>query len=92
MALMEVVENLATFDEAATIYAAAPWARDSKALIADEPESGGLPEQAKALGMRYFIEVTIARDFLEGWASSLDHAPSVEESCDRLIQYAVNDA
>ena len=92
MTLMSVVEDLVSLDEEATIYAAEPWTKDSRALIAREPTSGGLPEEAKISGLKYFIEVAIARDFLEGWASNLDHNPSADESCERLIQYAVTDA
>ena len=92
MTLKDIVEELAVLGDEATIYAAEPWASESKAVVAQEPPSGGLPEEAKASGLRYFIEVAIARDFLEGWASTLGHAPSAQESCDRLIQYAINDA
>jgi hypothetical protein len=92
MTIRSIVAELAVQDEEATIYAAEPWAGESNALVAQEPPSGGLPEEAKAGGLKYFIEVAIARDFLNGWASTLDHAPSVQESCDRLIRYAITDA
>lgn len=86
MTLKTIVADLAALDEAATIYASEPWTPDSKAIVAQEPASGGLPEEAKVSGLKYFIEVAIGRDFLEGWASNLDHAPSAEETCDRLIE------
>jgi hypothetical protein len=92
MTLKTIVTDLAALDEAATIYAAEPWVADSKAIVAEEPASGGLPQEAKASGLKYFLEVAIARDFLEGWASNLGHKPSAEEMCDRLIRYAVTDA
>jgi len=90
--LKSIVADLPVLDQEATIYAAQPWTGESKAVVANESHAGGLPEVAKAAGLKYFIEVAIARDFLEGWASTLDHAPSAQESCDRLIQYAINDA
>jgi hypothetical protein len=92
MTLKNIVMQLTALDEAATIYAAEPWTADSKAIVAQEPPSGGLPEETKVGGLKYFIEVAIARDFLGGWASNLDHAPSAQEMCDRLIHYAVTDA
>lgn len=92
MTLNSIVTDLAAVDEAATIYAAEPWAVDSKALVAQEPPAGGLPAEAKAAGLKYFLEVAIARDFLDGWIASLDHAPSAQELCDRLIRYAITDA
>ena len=90
--LRNIVKGLANLDTQATIYAAEPWTSESKAIVANEPPPGGLPEEAKMCGLKYFIEVAIASDFLEGWASTLGYAPSAEESCDRLIQYAINDA
>lgn len=90
--LNNIVTDLAALDEAATIYAAEPWTGDSKALVAQEPLAGGLPPETKAAGLKYFIEVAIARDFLDGWIAGLDHAPSPQEMCDRLIRYAVTDA
>ena len=84
--------DLAALDEAATIYAAEPWTGDSRTLVAHEPPTGGLPVEAKMAGLKYFIEVAIARDFLEGWIASLDHAPSPQEKCERLILHALTDA
>jgi hypothetical protein len=92
MTLNSVIADLGALDEAATIYAAEPWTGDSTALVAQEPSAGGLPPEAEGAGLKYFIEVAIARDFLEGWIASLNHMPSPQEMCDRLIRYAVTDA
>lgn len=41
----------------------------------------------------YFLETFIAREFLEGYEASADGAgASAEQRCERLIDYAVNDA
>ena len=38
-------------------------------------------------------EVDIARDeVLEGWIASLDEKPTLAAICQRLIEYAINDA
>lgn len=92
MRLIDIVERLASVDQEATIYAAAPWTTASNALVAPEPSSGGIPREAAAAGLKYFIEVAIAREFLDGWVSNLDDAPSPQEKCERLIQYAITDA
>ncbi len=89
--LNDIVAELVVLDEQATIFAAQPWTSESRAIVTCEPPVGGVPQEAKASGLDYFIEVSIAREFLEGWASTLDHAPSAQESCDRLIRYAVTD-
>lgn len=92
MKLLEAIERLATMDEECTIYASVPWGRNSDAVVAMEPENGGLPESAKILGLEYFLEVSVANDVASDFALELGVEPSAEELCDRLIGYAVNDA
>ena len=41
--------------------------------MAHEPEAGGAPAEAKRLGLKYFLEVFIAREFIEGWIAKLRH-------------------
>ena len=92
MTLLDAINTLDDLDEVSTIYAAEPWAENSKAIVAQEPASGGLPAEAEKLGLKYFLEVFIARDFLDDWKGSLDEEPTLQEKCARLIQYAINDA
>ncbi len=65
---------------------------DSKVMVAHEPDSGGLPVGAQQLGLKYFLEVSIARQFLEDSAGNLGAQSTLHEKCARLIQYAINDA
>jgi hypothetical protein len=92
MKLIEAIRNLDALDEESTIYASEPWTENSEAIVARESESGGLPNDAEKLGLKYFLEVFIARDFLEGWMSNLDAQPTLQQKCARLIKYAVTDA
>ncbi|HTC95499.1 MAG TPA: hypothetical protein VK699_18785 [Terriglobales bacterium] len=92
MTLLEAIRDLGSFEEGSTIYAAEPWTAESQAIIAPEPDTGGLPTEAQTLGLKYFLEVFIARDFLEGWVGGLDAEPTQQEKCARLIQYATTDA
>ncbi|MGH2613023.1 MAG: hypothetical protein ACRDFB_08265 [Rhabdochlamydiaceae bacterium] len=92
MTLIKLMQKLETFDNESTIYAAKPWTENSKALALHEPESGGLPPEAEILELGYFLEVSVARDFIENWAVSLDTAPTLQEKCLKLIQYAIKDA
>jgi hypothetical protein len=48
--------------------------------------------EAEKLGMAYFLDVFIAREFLEDWIGNLNAEPTLQEKCARLIQYAMNDA
>jgi len=90
MTLMEGSELLATFDDDATIYAVEPWSRDSEAAVALESPEGGLSSIAANRGMRYFLEVFIAKELLNGLEKN--SARSAEDRCERLIQYARNDS
>lgn len=92
MTLLDAISTLDELEEADTIYLQEPWTEESIAMVAAEPDEGGVPPEAKALGLSYFIEVAIARDFLDDWLSSLPSTATMSERCARLIQYAVNDA
>jgi hypothetical protein len=92
MKLIEAIRELESLDEGNTIYAEVPWTSNSEVITASEPEAGGLPLEAQKLGLRYFLEVFVAREFLEGWLSNLDAQPTLQQKCERLISYAMNDA
>lgn len=92
MQLGDAVKRLASLDQEATIYAAQPWTSESTAVVAPEPETRTNPESAVLEGLRYFLEVSLACEFLEGWESTLGRLPSDKERCERLIRYAAQDA
>ena len=95
MKLIDAIVALDALDEESTIYVVEPWTKDSQAVVAsevEEDESGGIPPEARQVGAEYFLEVFIARPFLEDWARTLDAVPTAEERCARLIQYAVDGA
>ena len=92
MKLLEVIQELDTFDNQGTIYAAKPWTENPEAMVMQESESGAPPSEAEKLGLKYFLEISIAHDFIQDWMASLDVEPSSLQKCLRLIQYAVNDA
>jgi len=92
MTLIDMVARFGEIDSAATIYAVRPWSCAATAVVAAEPEEGGSPAEARAMGAAYFIEVCIARDFLDDWAAGLGRPTSAKERCGRLIRYAIDDA
>lgn len=92
MTLSDLIDRLNSFEEEKTIYAKQPWHPDTIAIVADEPDEGGIPDEASKVGAEYFLEIFLASEFLEGWTSHLDKEPTVEEKCLRLIKYAENDA
>lgn len=92
MKLVDIVGDLSSYDDELTIYAKEPWTCDSEAILAREPDSGGVPQEAAAIGATYFVELFVAKEFLEGWRDSEQRAVSSREQCERLIHYAVHDA
>jgi hypothetical protein len=92
MNLLEAIRDLDSLDEGSTIWAAEPWTEDSEVVVEPEPDSGVPPPEARGLGLKYFLEVFLVRDFLQGWTRNLDAEPTLQEKCAKLIQYAITDA
>jgi hypothetical protein len=93
MKLIQIVSNLASFDTddtESTIYASKQWTTDCEAIVA--PESEMPPTVIERLNMKYFLDVFIARDFLDDWTASLEKPPTLRERCSRLIHYAIYEA
>ena len=92
MTLIDIINKLDDFDADDTIYVKRPWSFDSEAIVATEPDTGGIPSSAEKIDAEYFLEIFLAVEFLDGWLSDFVQKPSTEEQCLRLIQYAENDA
>lgn len=92
MKLQDIVENINELDDSLTIYAEMPWSCSSKAALAIESEDGSLPAELESKEFTYFLEVFIAKEFLEDWAESMSSVVSAEQRCVRLIKYAEDDA
>ena len=90
--LLDIVGRLSDFDEDDTIYVAEPWTEDSAAMVAPEPDEGLVPKKAAKAGLTYFIEIFIAIEFTEAWVASQEEKPSLSAICQRLVEYATNDA
>ena len=96
--LADIIARLSEFDEDEeeenTIYAREPWTADSDATVVREREEddGEPPPDVTEAGLAYFLEIDIAREFVEGWIASLSDEPNASAICERVIQYAINDA
>jgi hypothetical protein len=86
MTLLEAIRNLDSLDKGNSIYAAEPGRPDSPAVVAREPAPGGLPAEAEKLGLKYFLELFIAREFLQGWTQGRGTEASPQEQVARLIR------
>jgi len=65
--LIDIIGSLASFDDELTIYATEPWTENSNALVALEPEEGGLPPEVANADMKYFLEIFTANEVVEGF-------------------------
>jgi len=92
MRLGDVLDRLSEFDSEDTVYASEPWTEDSDAMVAREPDQGGVPPGASDAGMKYFLEVSVAQVFKEDWLVSSKDEPTLSATHQRLIDYAINDA
>lgn len=87
MKLIEIVDRLGAFDQTQTIYAAEPWTEDSACMVDYQPHGEHLPEEVRACGMKYFLDVWSARKFCEDWAASSFHEPTLLQKCAFLVQF-----
>ena len=90
MTLSEIFQQIDSQNPEDTIYARSPWTLDSEASVAVEGSEE--EKRIKELGMEYFLEIFIATDFLTDWKKSHSEPSTSEAACNRLIQYAINDA
>ena len=87
---MELTQQLYCLDENMTVYAKKPWYCDTEVELHIEPEDGRAPENL-SIGYDYFIEVFIAKEVIPD-LKHVDPSFTLEQWCERLIDYAENDA
>lgn len=90
--LADAIQGLGFFEDDCTIYAVEPWTEDSQVIVTRELESDSASVETLELGAKYFLEVSIAREFLESWRENIDEEPTLSQQCLRLIHYAISDA
>jgi hypothetical protein len=90
MTLIEAVRQIEDFDDELTIYARQPWTHAAEVRLAVEDSEE--ERQARKEGFQYFLEVFVAREFLEDWIPTQRRVPTDTQTCERLIAYAINDA
>ena len=93
--LREVVAALQRTDEELTVYAAGgPDASpSSSAVVALDPDEGGVPIEAATAGLSYVLDVAQALRVLDVWSDWRDgREPTVDEQCEAILYYAKHDA
>ena len=82
---LNLINSKDGFDDLMTVYAKKQWDTDSETIILPQPENGSI---SPVDGHDYFLEVFIIKD----WLADLDSREVSAETCNRIIQYAINDA
>jgi len=94
--LREAIECLAELDDEATIYvqgAPESWTPESDAGVGVKGLETELERpRPEGEGRTYFLELAVAKKGPLWWAGNLDHAPTLDESVERVIRYARYDA
>lgn len=88
MKLADIVALLDTSDDSLCIVAKRPWTVDSEAKLVCFNDDFRVPEEARAAGYEYFLEVSTARDEVLSGPVAL----SDEQKVEAIIYYAENDA
>ena len=89
MKLTDVIQNLERFDDDQTIYAT-DTTPDADASVDYEADDGS--QAPSANGMRYVLEVSLAKDAIRVWSEWRDgRQPSPDERMRAVIFYAEND-
>lgn len=91
MTLLKLVERLDKLEEEDVIFAREKWTPESQAAVFRLTKDYMVPEEPKRLGLKYFLEVHIALGALNGFILEKPQA-TVRQKCERLIEYAINDA
>lgn len=87
MRLIELLQGEPSWtDDDTTIYVARPWSCDAEAMLVSPSPATTEPVERNGKLYDYFLETFITREVIEGLAGS------AEELCQRLIDYAENDA
>lgn len=91
--LIEILDDIDDLDDELTIYASDKphWSETSLAVACREPEDGSLPAEAE--GLKYLLEVRLAKDVIRVWRAWRNNAqPIPKEKCEAVIYYATNDS
>lgn len=91
MILSKLLENLDDFDDRLTIYVEKnpEWSCNSRAVIPQSDDGEKIVEQN---GLKFFLEVYVAKEVIEVWEEKCRRKPSTEDICRAIIYFAENDA
>ena len=88
--LIDIIAKLSDMDREDVICVRPEWSAESEAGVFRFGADYRVPEEAARLGLKYFLEVDVARQVLEEFTNR--PTATLAERCARLIDYAERDA
>ena len=90
MTLLDIIERIDQLNDEDVVFVRPEWSPESEAALFELTGDLEVPAEPKQLGLKYFLEVAVAREVLDGFASRPD--ATTREKAERLIHYATYDA
>jgi hypothetical protein len=91
MTLEYLVANIDEFDEELIIFQKDELSIDSVVFLF-EKDNDDVVRVKDGVKHLYFLELFIAKEFIEDWTNSLDFKANTKEIALRLLHYAIYDA
>jgi hypothetical protein len=88
MNLKNILNQIDSLDNDATIFAKKPWMEDSEVFLRASNEKS-VTDDLKAKGYEYFLEVFVIKEVLEVFEN---RKVSLEDKFNLIVFYAENDA
>ena len=92
MTFYDVVSKADSFGEEWGVYALKPWNKDSVTIVCHPEEQTGLFAVIDGVRYDYLIQISILCEIFDGLGRMLGREATIDEKCDRIIEYAMNDA
>ena len=89
MKLEQALDELDKLGDEDVVFAKRPWTLDSEALIGQLDANMRVPQWIADQQFKYFLEVPVAKEVLEVFAS---RRPTLQQRRELLLYYAENDA
>ena len=88
--LIDIIASFDEIDPEDVIFAKPEWSCDTESAIFRLTDDYRVPEEALRSGFRYLLDVDVARQVMVEFKDRPD--ATLEEKCNRIIQYAIYDA
>lgn len=92
MTLHELIKNINEVDEELIIFQKDELDINAEIVLLNNEDGANGVVVLDGEKYLYLLEVSIAKEFIEGWMSDLPAKPTDEEITQRVWEFAINDA